>query len=713
MGTRRRDLGRFFALTTAATLLLMAAGPVMSARAASVAIKVNFQSETAPVPGGYVRDYGQAFDATRGYGWVEETTSVPKSMIGRGRDRNQVTDQRLDTLIHMQDTYTVEQPGPQFNPGRWEHVVPNGEYDVTFSVGDSDATDSNHRIVIENQVALASFVPTDSVKFKAVTYHITVTDGRLTLDAKGGTNTKLNYVQIVSAPTPRRVVGVSPANAATNVSLLTSVTLSLSHPIDNSDAVLHALQVVTPGGAVVSGTYNGDAAGSLISFTPGSLLRVSTEYTVRTTSALVDATGVAFAPFTSSFTTTSQALPPSNIKFTRTKIADMTTPTVVMIGPDGNLWVATMLGLIRRYNLDASGKPTGVFQDFKTFTYPNQRTILGLKFDPRSTTSNPMLWVSNGDPRFDNVPNFTGRISLLTGANLTTKRDVITGLPRSVKDHMTNGITFGPDGKLYIAQGSVTGYGAPDEYWGNRAETPMSAAILVADVVNDTRFASTVNVNTDAGYNPAATNAPVKVYASGIRNPYDLVWHTNGSLYAPVNESGSGNTPAGPNNNPPALTGLLPGRDFLARVLSGRYYGHPNPSIGKFVLNGGNPTSSVDPYETPQYPVGTLPDRQWHSPVLDFGLNRSADGITEYRATAFSDALRSNLLVVEFSGGDDILAIKLNADGTVASKQQIFGGLYNPIDITSHDSSGKLYVAEFGDGSTGAGGKITLLTPAS
>ena len=33
--------------------------------------RVNFQRETGIVPEGYVRDYGQAFDATRGYGWVE------------------------------------------------------------------------------------------------------------------------------------------------------------------------------------------------------------------------------------------------------------------------------------------------------------------------------------------------------------------------------------------------------------------------------------------------------------------------------------------------------------------------------------------------------------------------------------------------------------------------------------------------------------------
>src|SRR3712207_6979462 len=64
-------------------------------------------------------------------------------------------------------------------------------------------------------------------------------------------------------------------------------------------------------------------------------------------------------------------------------------------------------------------------------------------------------------------------------------------------------------------------------------------------------------------------------YTTLFRSPYDLVWHSNGSLYAPVNEAAGGNTPAGPDGNPPALFNLLGGKDFLARIQEGRYYGHP------------------------------------------------------------------------------------------------------------------------------------------
>src|SRR4029078_7968902 len=112
--------------------------------------------------------------------------------------------------------------------------------------------------------------------------------------------------------------------------------------------------------------------------------------------------------------------------------------------------------------------------------------ILGLRFDPSSTVASPKLWVSRS-LLGDNTPDFQGTISVLTRTAFT-HRDVIVHLPRSLHDHMTNGIDFGPDGRLYIAQGATTGYGLPDDYWGPRGEEPLTAAILVADVNRDARL---------------------------------------------------------------------------------------------------------------------------------------------------------------------------------------------------------------------------------
>ena len=79
--------------------------------------RVNFQRDTGPDVPGYARDYGQPFDATRGYGWVAQTSATPVSIVGNGRNRNlNLTDERLDTFVHMQ-------LGTQ---ARWETAIANG-----------------------------------------------------------------------------------------------------------------------------------------------------------------------------------------------------------------------------------------------------------------------------------------------------------------------------------------------------------------------------------------------------------------------------------------------------------------------------------------------------------------------------------------------------------------------------------------------------------
>ena len=53
-----------------------------------------------------------------------------------------------------------------------------------------------------------------------------------------------------------------------------------------------------------------------------------------------------------------------------------------------------------------------------------------------------------------------------------------------------------------------------------------------------------------------ADDAPVTIFAAGIRNAYDLVWHSNGYLYVPTNGTAYGDTPASPPGVAPAVPGL-------------------------------------------------------------------------------------------------------------------------------------------------------------
>jgi len=163
---------------------------------------INFQPAGATVPTGYTKDTGAAYDATRGYGWVRQdslssTTHVPLDITPNTRDRNRVADQRLDTLIHMQDN--ASNSSGVKTPAAWEYKLDNGTYNVTVSVGDAAYFDSQHTINVEGAKAIDLFKPSSTQKFKNNTVTVNVTDGKLTIDARGGTNTKLNYIDIAKA----------------------------------------------------------------------------------------------------------------------------------------------------------------------------------------------------------------------------------------------------------------------------------------------------------------------------------------------------------------------------------------------------------------------------------------------------------------------------------------------------------------------------------
>ncbi len=193
--------GNVSAASAAATALPDVASPP----AAVFPVQVNFQSETAPVPAGYTRDFGQNYANVRGFGWVVPGTATPRSLVGNGRDRNDATspDQRVDTLMHMQGNNVTNFANVAL-PGAWEIAVPNGSYSVEVSVGDATpgADPTSHELNVEGVKAIDSYVPgTGAARWSAATVSATVSDGRLTIDPIGGTNTKINYVVITPADT--------------------------------------------------------------------------------------------------------------------------------------------------------------------------------------------------------------------------------------------------------------------------------------------------------------------------------------------------------------------------------------------------------------------------------------------------------------------------------------------------------------------------------
>ena len=93
----------------------------------------------------------------------------------------------------------------------------------------------------------------------------------------------------------------------------------------------------------------------------------------------------------------------------------------------------------------------------------------------------------------------------------------------------------------------TTRWARADSTWGNRPERLLSAAVLRLDPAADRHVPLDVKTAEGGSYDPYAAGAPLTIYATGVRNAFDLVWHRNGHLYAPTNGSAAGgNTPATP-----------------------------------------------------------------------------------------------------------------------------------------------------------------------
>lgn len=526
------------------------------------------------------------------------------------------------------------------------------------------------------------------------------------------------------------VTGTRPANGETGVNRDSFIAADLNLPNVGGGVDVSTLNTVsvklfrTSDGAMIPGSVDTTGGGDAIVYQPSTPLAANTQYTFQVTDAVKDTTGASFLPFSTSFTTgTAGGQVDNSISFEKISLPSTfgSAWTSVTMGPDSKLYGTTIDGKIVRFSVNSDGT-LGSGQVINTIIdrEGGPRMTLSITFAPNSTASNLIAYVSHGQyaglPGLPLASNFTGKITKLTGSNLQTAQDVVTGLPRSVKDHQNYQAVFGPNGKLYVNVSSMSAMGAPDNAWGLKDEVLLSAAILEIDV--NAIGTGTINVNSTGSnpYNPFATNAPVKIYAEGLRSAYDILFHSNGSMYSATNGSAAGgNTPSKPGVSGTGLSNVSTQNDYMFRIQSGKYYGHPNPLRGDYILGGGNPTSGADPAEIEPtqerpaaYPVGTQPESNFGGIAWNFGKNYSPNGMIEYKGNAFSGALNGKILVVRYSGGDDILVMTPGSNGNISAANSGYAGLsgfVDPLDITQNGNGGFLYVAEYG------GQRITLLRP--
>lgn len=298
--------------------------------------------------------------------------------------------------------------------------------------------------------------------------------------------------------------------------------------------------------------------------------------------------------------------------------------TSVAPATDGSIFVSDRQGGVYRLVDDDAD---GVFEQTNDFA-SGFEAITGLL-----VTDDGTLYVSS-----------TGRITTVRDTDGNGSGDqslgIITGLPNG--RHQNNGMAIGPDGKLYITNGST----CDDCLEGDE----RSAAILQSNL----------------------DGSGLRVYASGLRNPYDIAFGAQGGLWSTDNGSDA-----------PCATD-----DELNLIVDGGDYGWPYGNDGCDNTTDGTP------------------------PVASLGLHTAGTGITAYDGTQFPIEYTSTLFATVwgslFADPDPydrvLLSIRSNPafprDGQpmpppTATVEEFGSGFQHPIDVFM-DTDGTLLVLDYG-----------------
>ena len=424
------------------------------------------------------------------------------------------------------------------------------------------------------------------------------------------------------------------------------------------------------------------------------------------------------------------------------------------------------------------------------------------------TPTHPILYVSSSDPRIasfndTNLDTNSGVVTRLTWNGTEWDAvDIIRGLPRSEENHSVNGMVLSADGtKLYLMVGGNTNNGAPSDFFAYTGEYALSGTVLEIDLedlasrpiltdasggqggtsrqyvydlptLDDPTTANLSDgVGEDAagmdedgpwggndGFNMAIlpADAPMRIFADGLRNQYDIVFRgeqlytvdngSNGNLGGnPVDIHGDTTEQpgAGLATNTPH-DGGTGDPEPLFLIEDGGNYGHPAPARSNQKLawtvynNDGDPDGSlspnsvtsladlvpdevhiadgfiIDPSKFTSDPArlaesGIRVERDSAASNSIVNLGSSSNGLVEYTANAFEGALQGSLIVTQFNG--NVTLLNLDDAGTsivplidptegnqIIDDDGIFPlitGLSNPLDVTT-GPDGTVWIAELG-----------------
>ena len=310
------------------------------------------------------------------------------------------------------------------------------------------------------------------------------------------------------------------------------------------------------------------------------------------------------------------SLPPGFTAYVIT--SDLSLPTSVALSPGGAIYVAQLNDGVLRL-VDSNGD--GVLDQRTLFTAGFEETN-GIAFSPDG-----VLYIASRGQVTTAADTDGDGLADVTSA-------VVVGLPSD--QHQANGMAFGPDGKLYITNGSTC-----DEC----IEADQHSAVIL-------------QANPDG--------SELRVFASGLRNPYDLAFDAQGKLWASDNGSDGGEFP------------FCASIDELNLIEDGNDYGWP-------------------------YGTACDPLTRGTPPVASLGLHTGSTGIDAYDAGHFPAEYRGDLFLTlwgtfEFESvtPQGLYRARVSDGGGALSVEiEEFGfGFARPIDVIV-DRDGTLLVLDF------------------
>ena len=208
--------------------------------------------------------------------------------------------------------------------------------------------------------------------------------------------------------------------------------------------------------------------------------------------------------------------------FAEVKIADNLDPTTMAFAPDGRLFLLEKSGKIRVIKNGAL-----LSSNFATLTVDNfnERGLLGIAFDPSFTTNGYVyvFYTATTPNKHNRVSRFTANGDVASGGETVIFDMDDLG---SAGNHNGGALQFGPDGKLYIAQGNNANNG-----W-TQSLTNLFGKVL--------RINSDGSIPSDNPFYNSATGKNRAIWAYGLRNPFNMAWQpgSNGKFY--INDVGEG-----------------------------------------------------------------------------------------------------------------------------------------------------------------------------